>query len=69
METVTVKEYPIIEEIKTYMKQNGALNSIMSGSGPTVFGLFDNYEIAKKAYDGLLARNITTQVYLTDLVL
>ena len=51
------------------MKQNGALNSIMSGSGPTVFGLFDNYEIAKKAYDGLLARNITTQVYLTDLVL
>ena len=69
LETVTVKEYPIIEEIKTYMKQNGALNSIMSGSGPTVFGLFDNYEIAKKAYDGLLARNITTQVYLTDLVL
>lgn len=69
LETVTVKEYPIIEEIKTYMKQNGALNSIMSGSGPTVFGLFDNYEVAKKAYDGLLARNITTQVYLTDLVL
>ena len=69
LETVTVKEYPIIEEIKTYMKQNGALNSIMSGSGPTVFGLFDNYEIAKKAYDGLLAKNITTQVYLTDLVL
>lgn len=69
LETVTVKEYPIIEEIKTFMKKAGALNSIMSGSGPTVFGLFDNYEIAKKAYDSLLAKNITTQVYLTDLIL
>ena len=69
LETVTVKEYPIIEDIKTYMKENGALNSIMSGSGPTVFGLFDDKDIAEKAYDGLVKKNITRQVYLTDLFL
>lgn len=36
LETVTVKEYPVIKEIKKVMKENGALNAIMSGSGPTV---------------------------------
>ena len=69
LETVTVKEYPVIEEIKTFMKNNGALNSIMSGSGPTVFGLFDDEQTAMKAYEGLMAENITKQVYLTDLIL
>lgn len=69
LETVTVKEYPIVEEIKTFMKNNGALNSIMSGSGPTVFGLFDNEEVAKKAYDSLVEKNYTKQVYLTKLIL
>ncbi|MDO4188288.1 MAG: 4-(cytidine 5'-diphospho)-2-C-methyl-D-erythritol kinase [Lachnospiraceae bacterium] len=69
LETVTAKEYPIIEDIKKYMKENGALNSIMSGSGPTVFGLFDDKEIAEKAYKGLVEKNITRQVFLTDLFL
>ena len=69
LETVTVKEYPIIEEIKTFMKENGALNSIMSGSGPTVFGIFEDLTVAKEAYEKLVAKNITKEVYLTDLVL
>lgn len=69
LETVTVKEYPIIEEIKTFMKENGALNSIMSGSGPTVFGIFEELTVAKEAYEKLVAKNITKEVYLTDLVL
>lgn len=69
LETVTVKEYPIIEDIKTFMKENGALNSIMSGSGPTVFGLFDDEKTAKDAYEGLLKKDYTKQVYLTDLYL
>lgn len=69
LETVTVKEYPIIDEIKSYMKENGALNSLMSGSGPTVFGIYDNEEIAQKAYIGLKEKNIAKQVFLTDLFL
>jgi len=69
LENVTVKEYPIIEEIKTFMKENGALNSIMSGSGPTVFGLFDDKAIAEAAFSALKEKNFTNQVYLTDLKL
>lgn len=44
MEVAILKEYPIIQEIKTSMIKNGALGSLMSGSGPTVFGLFDDYD-------------------------
>ena len=48
--TVTEAEYPIITEIKEKMLEMGALGSMMSGSGPTVFGIFDNREAAKAAY-------------------
>lgn len=44
MEQVVIKEYPIVEEIKKDMVRYGALGSLMSGSGPTVFGLFDDEE-------------------------
>lgn len=66
LETVTVKKYPEIDRIKQFMKDNGALNSIMSGSGPTVFGLFDDEEIAKNAYEGIIKAKIADQVFLTD---
>lgn len=49
LETVTAKKYPEIEKIKELMRENGALNAMMSGSGPTVFGLFDELETAKMA--------------------
>ncbi len=42
LETVTIKEYPIIKDIKETMRRYGALGSLMSGSGPTVFGIFEN---------------------------
>lgn len=48
LETVTVKMHPVIEELKALMKKQGALNAIMSGSGPTVFGLFEDKD---KAWD------------------
>lgn len=46
LETVTAKEYPDIEGIKAKMREHGALNALMSGSGPTVFGIFDDKEKA-----------------------
>lgn len=55
MEDVTVPEYPVISQIKDIMINGGALNSIMSGSGPTVFGLFDNIEKAEKVMENLTA--------------
>ena len=49
LEKVTIEEYPVIEEIKSVMKDNGALNAMMSGSGPTVFGIYDDKQQAKNA--------------------
>ncbi len=65
LETVTVKEYPVIEEIKQFMKDRGAINALMSGSGPTVFGIFDDYSVAKKAYDAIKKTDLARQVFLT----
>ncbi len=56
LETVTIPAYPIINDIKQCMKDNGAFISLMSGSGPSVFGLFEEDEtavMAKKACEGL----------------
>lgn len=48
LETVTEKKYPIITKIKNAMKEAGAMNSLMSGSGPTVFGIYADKETAMK---------------------
>ncbi len=53
LETVTEVKYPIIREIKCKMMEYNALGSMMSGSGPTVFGIYKNYERAKSAYENL----------------
>lgn len=65
LETVTAREYPVIEELKNRMKKKGALNAMMSGSGPTVFGLFEEEEKAKDAYAELKQSNLAKQLYLT----
>lgn len=49
LETVTEKKYPIIGKIKETMMENGAMNALMSGSGPTVFGIFADEDTARKA--------------------
>lgn len=65
LETVTVKAYPIIEEIKDLMKAAGAQNALMSGSGPTVFGIFTEEEAAKAAAEQIKEKNPTAQVFVT----
>lgn len=66
LETVTIPNYPVIDEIKKHMLSNGALGAMMSGSGPTVFGLFDNEDTAKKAYKAMRSSHLARQVYLTS---
>lgn len=68
MEEVTVSEYPVIEKLKSIMLENGALNSIMSGSGPTVFGLFDDREKAQAAMKALDSKELTEQLYLKKFI-
>ena len=67
LELVTAREYPVIEEIKNFMKKRGALNAMMSGSGPTVFGLFENKTTARNAFYQLRRTNLAKQVYLTEI--
>lgn len=65
LETVTVPAYPVIDEIKESMKSQGALNAMMSGSGPTVFGLFDDPDKARGAYEALNRGSLAKNVFLT----
>ncbi len=69
LETVTVREYPVIQDIKEKMMEYGAIGSLMSGSGPTVFGLFTSPKAAQDAYEELRygsAAQLAKQVYLTS---
>ena len=68
LETVTVRAYPVIEQMKDFLKKQGAVNALMSGSGPTVFGIFDNEETAKAAYEAMCAAGYTKQVFFTGFV-
>lgn len=66
LETVTIPAYPVIQEIKDEMIRMGAVNAMMSGSGPTVLGLFDDKAAARRAYEKLKRGSIAKQVYLTE---
>ena len=65
LETVTIPHYPVIQEIKDHMKEHGALNAMMSGSGPTVFGLFDDKATAENACEALRESRLARTVFLT----
>lgn len=66
LERVTVPEYPVINELKQIMVDCGALGSMMSGSGPTVFGIFTDYTKAKEAYQKIQKSGLSKQIYLTE---
>lgn len=67
LETVTIPNFPVIAKIKEHMLEHGALNAMMSGSGPTVFGLFDSAEQAEAACDAMKESGLAKQVYLTSI--
>lgn len=67
LETVTIPACPVIREVKERMLADGALNAMMSGSGPTVFGIFDREEKARAACRHLRESGAAKQVYLTGM--
>ena len=69
LENVTIPAYPVIQEIKDLMLEQGAVGALMSGSGPTVFGLFTNPKAAAKAHEEMrfgAGAELAKQVYLTN---
>ncbi len=67
LEGVTIKEYPVIAQIKEKLMEHGALQAMMSGSGPTVFALFEERGQARAAADALRASGIARQIYVTTI--
>lgn len=67
LESVTIPNYPVIAEIKDKMMEAGAAHAMMSGSGPTVFGLFEDEETAQRARDVVKESGLARQVYLTSI--
>ncbi|PWJ50316.1 4-(cytidine 5'-diphospho)-2-C-methyl-D-erythritol kinase [Faecalicatena contorta] len=67
LEDVTIPMHPVIQDIKNEMKAAGALNAMMSGSGPTVFGLFNSKAQARKAQDKIREKALAKQVYVTNI--
>lgn len=67
LEEVTAGEYPVIRELKEAMMESGALNAMMSGSGPTVFGLFDDEDTMERAKEDLRHRGIAHRVFGTTI--
>ncbi|HIY55258.1 MAG TPA: 4-(cytidine 5'-diphospho)-2-C-methyl-D-erythritol kinase [Candidatus Dorea merdavium] len=66
LEKVTIEEYPVIDKIKQVMKENGALNAMMSGSGPTVFGIYRERAKARAAAARIREQKLAKQVYVTN---
>lgn len=67
LEDVTIPMHPVIREIKQEMMAAGALNAMMSGSGPTVFGLFESRADARKAQRQIREKSLARQVYVTSI--
>ncbi len=67
LETVTVPGHPEIEDLKQTMVKHGALGALMSGSGPTVFGIFENFDTAMAAKQKCQELPFRSFVYVTDL--
>ncbi|GAA6263179.1 4-(cytidine 5'-diphospho)-2-C-methyl-D-erythritol kinase [Ruminococcus sp. f11] len=65
-ESGIIRKYPVIGEIKDLMEASGALKAMMSGSGPTVFGIFDDREKMEAAAAVLRQSNLAKTVFATE---
>ena len=65
LETVTIPRLPVVRDIKRIMMDNKALGAMMSGSGPSVFGIFPNEHQASKALSSLKRTGICETVLIT----
>lgn len=67
LENVTVERYPVIARLKQEMLSCGAMGSLMSGSGPTVFGIYDSREHAEAAHDYLKGLGLAGALFVTEI--
>ena len=68
LEYVTAENHKEIGELERIMMEGGALNAMMSGSGPTVFGIFEEKESAEAVKEDIIAKDLANQVFVTEAV-
>lgn len=66
--SVTEEKYGIIKEIKQTMEKNGAIKALMSGSGPTVFGIFETMVQAATAFDAIKEKGMAREIFISKFV-
>lgn len=66
LETVSIPAYPVIGEIKKLCLKQGAMNALMSGSGPTVFAVFDERAKAEDAMERIRIEKLAEEVFVTE---
>ncbi|MDD3367692.1 MAG: 4-(cytidine 5'-diphospho)-2-C-methyl-D-erythritol kinase [Lachnospiraceae bacterium] len=67
LETVTIPKNPVIRQIKQLLLEEGAENALMSGSGPTTFGIFKERETAETAFEAVRKAGLAKQLFVTTL--
>ena len=65
LEYVTSSKYSVINDIEKIMEDNGAVKAFMTGSGPTVFGVFDSEQKAKEAVEAVKTSGLAPELFLT----
>ncbi len=66
--SVTEAKYEIIDKIKKVMEKQGAQKALMSGSGPTVFGIFETMVQAAGAYDAIKESGMAREIYISHFI-
>lgn len=64
LENVALKDYPVLKELKEFFMRNGSIGALMSGSGPTVYGLYQDKILARIAYQSAKGNFSDYEVYL-----
>ncbi|WP_029231241.1 4-(cytidine 5'-diphospho)-2-C-methyl-D-erythritol kinase [Butyrivibrio sp. VCB2006] len=68
LEPVTASKYEVIGKLEALLTQAGAVGAFMTGSGPTVFGIFDDKGKAQKGYDAICNNALAPQVFITKAI-
>ncbi len=66
LEDVTMEMHPVIGKIKNCMLEHGALGAMMSGSGPTVFGIYDDKNKIRTAMSRMKKQGLAKQIYIAN---
>ncbi len=66
LEPVTTSRYGVIKDIEKVMEDNGAIRAFMTGSGPTVFGIYESMEKARGGFEAVKKTGLAPEIFLSE---